>query len=80
MECWILRFEFLCLLIFEPMKFLWKRRDEWARRLRCSETRGEVEGVRCERSVKREIFGLSVLCGEHIKQRVDVSEEVCWVC
>lgn len=44
------------------------------------ETRGEVEGVRCGRSVKREIFGLSVLCGEHIKQRVDVSEEVCWVC
>ena len=48
--------------------------------LRCEETRGEVEGVRCGRSVRRDVFGLSVLCGGYIKQRVDVSEEVCWVC
>ena len=44
------------------------------------ETIGEVEGVRCGRSVKCEVFGLSVLYGGYIKQRVDVSEEVCWVC
>lgn len=44
------------------------------------EIMGEVEGVRCGQSVKREVFGLSVLCGGYIKQRVDGSEEVCWVC
>ena len=80
MEYWKLSFSFLSLLIFESVKFLWKQRNGWWRSLRGEETRGDVEGVRCGRSVRREIFGLSVLCGGYIKRIVDVSGEVCWVC